>query len=513
MVTTPARLSRLLQERAAPLIAEHASLALAARDPALCARDGAGEAQCAAAVGLIVLCALAGALTPGLSRAYALAAGLAFLAAVMLRLSSCAASVRPRAGRPLARVDDRLLPPYSIVVALHNEARVARELVRSLDALDYPRAKLDVKLVVEAHDHATRDALAALDLPPHYEIVTAPPGAPQTKPRALNVALPLLRGRYVAIYDAEDAPDPGQLRGAVARFLETPERVACLQAQLAIDNVDDSWLTRLYAVEYAALFDVATHGLARLRWPIPLGGTSNHFRVATLRRVSGWDAWNVTEDADLGLRLARFGYRCETFVSTTREEAPARLGAWLRQRRRWAKGWMQTFVTLSRDPARLRREVGVRGVVIYALMMVNLSIGPLLSPFFGAALVVDLMRFGPPRPDSPLSLVEATLWTSVAGLGAVSILWSATLGMRRRGLGGLWPFLALLPFYYLLMSAANWAALYDLIARPFHWLKTEHGLARRSRARESTREGAREGAARIGAGRETAPGGARAAQA
>ncbi|WP_395698121.1 glycosyltransferase [Methylocella sp.] len=482
VVTTPANMSRLVRTRAAPAIAAHASLALLARDPRLCARDGASEGQICAGVAALVFAALACALAPAAASVVAIAASLAFLAGIVLRLVAGLASFAPPARRG-PRVDDRLLPPYSIIVALHKEARIVGELVRALEAIDYPRGKLDIKLVVEEHDASTREALEALRLPSAYEIVVAPPGWPQTKPRALNIALNLVAGDYVAIFDAEDAPAPGQLRDAAERFMEASPRVVCLQAQLAIDNVEDSWLTRLFSIEYAALFDVTTHGLASLRWPVPLGGTSNHFRVGALRRLCGWDAWNVTEDADLGLRMARFGYRSETFHSTTREEAPARMKAWITQRRRWAKGWMQTFITLSRDPPRLRREVGWTGMVFYALMMVNLVLGPLLWPFLSAFMAFDLLRFGPPCPDSELALVEATLWVSVVGFGAGSIVWIALIGMRRRRLMGLWAFLPLLLPYYLLMSAATWAALYDLVLRPFHWHKTEHGLSKSSWAK------------------------------
>ncbi|PNG26433.1 hypothetical protein CR492_08500 [Methylocella silvestris] len=337
-----------------------------------------------------------------------------------------------------------------------------------------------MKLVIEEDDESTRQALEALDLPPIYEIVVAPHGWPRTKPRALNIALSLVAGAYVAIFDAEDIPAPRQLRDAAERFLRAPPQTACLQAQLAIDNVEDSWLTRLFAIEYAGLFDVLTHGLAGLRLPIPLGGTSNHFRTDVLRQICGWDPWNVTEDADLGLRLNRLGYHSETLVSTTSEEAPAELKAWLTQRRRWSKGWMQTFITLSRNPAALRREVGWSGVAVYALMMINLVVGPLLWPLLTGVTILDLARFGAPRPDGIVSAVAATLWLSVAAFGAGSIVWIALLGMKRRKLLRLWLFLPLLAPYYLLISAASWAALYDLIMRPFHWHKTEHGLARSS---------------------------------
>ncbi len=292
-----------------------------------------------------------------------------FFASICLRLFAGAASLgRKRELQNRSPVDEARLPPYSIVVALHREARVVPQLVAALNALDYPRGKLDIKLVIESEDFATRRALEAQRLPPIYEIIVAPAGFPKTKPRALNIALPLLRGELVAVFDAEDTPAPSQLREGAERFLRAPRRLACLQARLAIDNIEDSWLTRLFAIEYAVLFDVLNPGLAGLGLPLPLGGSSNHFRTEILREVCGWDAWNVTEDADLGLRLARLGYRVDTLAASTQEEAPARIEAWLAQRRRWSKGWMQTFITLTRNPGRLITELSPATALAVLLM-------------------------------------------------------------------------------------------------------------------------------------------------
>ncbi len=248
----------------------------------------------------------------------------------------------------------------------------------------------------------------------------------------------------------------------------------------------NSWLTRLFSIEYAALFDVLNPGTAALRLPLALGGSSNHFRTDVLREVCGWDAWNVTEDADLGLRLARFGYRAGTLPSSTQEEAPSGVSAWLTQRRRWSKGWMQTLITLSRDPRRLVAEVRPIEACAIVLMMTALVIAPPLWPFLTAITIYELATLGLPHAASGLALVEAALWASVAVFGAGSMFWLSLLGMKRRKLLGLWPYLPLLFPYYLMMSVAAWAALYDLILRPHHWHKTEHGLARSSRRNTET---------------------------
>jgi cellulose synthase/poly-beta-1,6-N-acetylglucosamine synthase-like glycosyltransferase len=236
---------------------------------------------------------------------------------------------------------DGWLPPYSIVIALYREAAAVPDLVTALRALNYPLEKLDIKFVLERDDYVTREAIARLQLGPPFEVILAPEHGPRTKPKALNAALPFVRGDFVAVFDAEDQPEPDQLRLALEAFVAHDERLACVQARLAIDNTADSWLTRLFTAEYAGLFDVFLPGLAAWRLPLPLGGSSNHFRVSVLREVGAWDPYNVTEDADLGMRLARFGYRTTVIPSTTYEEAPALFASWLRQRTRWFKGWMR----------------------------------------------------------------------------------------------------------------------------------------------------------------------------
>jgi cellulose synthase/poly-beta-1,6-N-acetylglucosamine synthase-like glycosyltransferase len=258
--------------------------------------------------------------------------------AAALRLLSVAFAGKARR-RPLRRGDDRL-PIYTIICALYREANVVNRLVAAIRALDYPLEKLDVKFVLEADDHETRRALANLDLGPPFEIITAPPIGPRTKPKALNVALPFARGSFTVVYDAEDVPEPDQLRCALDVFTAADARLACVQASLTIDNTTDSWLARMFTAAYAGQFDPFFSGLAALHLPLPLGGSSNHFRTTALRRVGGWDPYNVTEDADLGIRLARLGYRSTALSSATYEEAPASFGPWLRQRTRWYKGWM-----------------------------------------------------------------------------------------------------------------------------------------------------------------------------
>jgi glycosyltransferase XagB len=280
------------------------------------------------------------ALSPLLLAATSTLLSILFLGGVHIRLSALRASLGPR-DPPAPTLSERELPLYTIIAPMHREAAVAAQFLAALRALDYPAAKLDAKIVLEHDDAETAEALRAAAPPPWVEIVLAPPGEPRTKPRALNAALPLARGRLLTIFDAEDRPEPGQLRRAAEAFAAAGPRLACLQARLLIDNADRGWLAYFFAIGYAALFDVINPGLAALGLPIPLGGTSNHFRTDILRRVVGWDAWNVTEDADLGLRFACLGYQVGVLDAVTREDAPLSLRNWMGQRTRWMKGWMR----------------------------------------------------------------------------------------------------------------------------------------------------------------------------
>ncbi len=403
----------------------------------------------------------------------------AFLTWVGLRLHAC--QMR-RETSPRLDIPDKALPSYTIVVALYREARVVGQLAEALKRLDYPPEKLDIKFVCEHDDKATVAALNELRLDPYFEILLAPDNGPRTKPKALAAALPFARGSYLVVYDAEDIPEPDQLKKAVAAYVRGPKNLACVQARLAVDNVRDNWLTRHFAAEYAGLFDVFLPALADLRLPLPLGGTSNHFRTDILRGIGGWDPYNVTEDADLGMRLARFGYLSGVIDSTTHEEAPARLGAWLRQRTRWCKGWLQTWLVHMRSPAVLMRELGFGGFFAFQLLVGGTVLAALVHPFFLAIVLTDAAFGDLFTPSESLGealrhgLAVTTLLSGYIGSAALSLVGLA----RRRLLGSAWVLL-LTPVYWIMLSFAAWRGAVHLMLAPHLWEKTEHGLARTSR--------------------------------
>lgn len=381
------------------------------------------------------------------------------------------------------RLGDDDLPLYTVLVPLFRESRVLDQLVEALCRLDYPEAKLDIKLILEETDFETRRHVDAIPLPPQFEVLVVPEAHPQTKPKALNYALQFARGDLVAIYDAEDVPARGQLRLAAESFAASPSGIVCLQARLAFYNAGENWLTRQLAIEFAVLYELMLPVLARLALPLPLGGTSNHFRIHALRRLGGWDPHNVTEDADIGIRLARFGWRAGMLASTTGEEAACRWGVWLRQRARWLKGWMQVALVHLRSPVRTWRELGAAGSLVALVLMAGMTISALTHPLFLALFLWSVAAGGlfAPEPDWLAATVGGLSLAVLTAGYAINMLagWVA-IGRRyrepvRRRMA--WSLLGI-PAYWIVIWIGACLALWQLLRRPFHWNKTEHGLSR-----------------------------------
>lgn len=376
----------------------------------------------------------------------------------------------------LSALADDDLPTYAILVPMFKEPEVLPILASALRRLDYPLAKLDVKIVLEESDTATIEAAKALRLEGIFDIVLVPASQPQTKPKACNYALQLTQADYVVIFDAEDQPEPDQLKNAVVTFRKSPANTACLQARLNYYNAEENWLTRLFTTDYSLWFDLMLPALDHLKLPIPLGGTSNHFRTDVLRELLAWDPFNVTEDADLGIRLAQKGYRVGVINSTTFEEANCRVGNWIRQRSRWLKGYMQTWLVHMRNPWRLWRMTGTRGFLAVQLFIGGTVAAALLNPILWAVFLAWLgFRWSGLGELYPPALAYASLLALVLGnIACVYLSVIAPLKRRRFRLvaWGLTVF-----GYWVLTSIAGYKALGQLLTRPFYWEKTEHGIS------------------------------------
>lgn len=481
-LTSPERLSRFAARYAQAALGRRAAGELQRLQPDLSNAPRAGGSGWVAMAAIAALGGAIFAVAPGASiNAMATSCCATILAAGAMRLLCATRAGGLQSRRP--RLGDHELPIYSVICPLYREAKVVPRLVAAIRGLDYPLEKLDVKLVVEADDQETKRAVAALDLGQPFTVIIAPPTGPRTKPKALNVALPFAYGSFTVVYDAEDVPESDQLRRALDAFAAGDDRLACVQASLTIDNTADGWLARMFTAGYAGQFDAFLPGLAALGLPLPLGGSSNHFRTEVLRQVGGWDAYNVTEDADLGIRLHRLGFRSAAIFAATYEEAPARFRSWLRQRSRWYKGWIQTWLVHMRRPVRLVRDLRPAGAIAVQLFLACNVLAALVHPLFALAL--------------GYSLIAGQALATVAGLGSWPIFaatflcgYASTIpldliGLQRRKLLRHGWVLALTPFYWLLLSLAAWRALVQIVHDPQRWEKTEHGLAKTSRLSEA----------------------------
>lgn len=379
--------------------------------------------------------------------------------------------------RELENLDDRTLPTYTIFCPLYKESKILPHFLKAIEALDWPKNRLDVMLLLEEDDDETRQAAQNLNLPEFVRVVVVPHSLPKTKPKACNYGLAFAKGEYAVIYDAEDRPDPKQLKKSYLGFQKAGSRVFCIQSKLNYYNPDQNLLTKFFTAEYSLWFDLILPGLQSIESTIPLGGTSNHFRTNDLRSVQGWDPFNVTEDCDLGARLFRQGYRTEIINSTTYEEANSKLKNWLRQRSRWIKGYMQTYFVHMRDPLRFLRQHGVQALIfqlIIGMRMVFIMINPLL--WLATISYYTVNSLVGPTIESlfPAYVYYPAVFSLV--FGNFMYVYAYMIGLSKRGHWHLVKYIFLIPFYWVLSSISAFMAAYQLVIKPHYWEKTEHGL-------------------------------------
>nr|WP_211237913.1 glycosyltransferase family 2 protein [Cohnella panacarvi] len=389
--------------------------------------------------------------------------------------------------KALQEIDEKALPVYTILVPMYKESDVIPQLIRNLERLDYPKAKLDVRLLIENDDIEAQELLKNMKLPPYYTVLVVPDSLPKTKPKACNFGLIRARGDIVVIYDAEDRPDPDQLKKVYLTFKACDENTACVQAKLNYFNSGQNLLTKWFTQEYSMWFELLLPGIMKLNIPIPLGGTSNHFKTDVLKKLNAWDPYNVTEDADLGIRLYKAGYKTAIVDSRTWEEANSRVGNWIRQRSRWIKGYMQTWLVHMRHPFRLYRELGLRGFLGFHVMVLATPLLPLLNPIFWSMILfwygfhaewISLFF-----PDGIYYMASAEfyianfLFVFSSAAGVYWVIHALESKGDRRFSYSLVRTTLLTPLYWVLMSIAAMKAAWQLITKPFYWEKTVHGLS------------------------------------
>ncbi len=374
----------------------------------------------------------------------------------------------------LTALDEETLPTYTIQVPLYREAEVLSVLVECLDGLDYPREKVTVQLLMEEDDVETIEACKSLDLPPQFEPIVVPDSEPKTKPKACNYGLYQSDSDLLVIFDAEDRPEPDQLKKAVAAFRDLPDDIAILQAKLNFYNQRHNLLTKWFTGEYSVWFDLFLPGLTAARSPIPLGGTSNHFKADRLKELGGWDPFNVTEDCDLGIRMHKHGHHAAMIDSTTWEEANGELFSWIRQRSRWVKGYLQTWLVHMRRPLQLFRQLGARGFFNFQMTIGGSLVCFLLNPVYW--LMTALWFTVHPAFISPIfPPVILALGTFCLFIGNFVFVYLAVAGCANRGYWDLVKHSVLTPVYWLLMSVGAYKAVIQLLHNPHYWEKTDHG--------------------------------------
>lgn len=378
----------------------------------------------------------------------------------------------------ITTLNEQYLPTYTILCPLYREVHVVPQFIEAMEKIDWPKEKLDVMLLLEEDDRDTIAAVSRMQLPSFIRVVIVPDGQPKTKPKACNYGMLTARGEYLVIYDAEDIPDPLQLKKAYLAFQQVPSNVVCLQAKLNFYNSRQNLLTRFFTAEYSLWFDVTLTGLQSLNSTIPLGGTSNHFKTHVLRELEGWDPFNVTEDADLGIRLFKKGYKTAIIDSTTYEEATSKVGNWIRQRSRWIKGYMQTYLVHMRHFNSFIKEKGLWHQFIFQLTVGGKILFLLLNPLLWVITIGYFTAYafiGPALEaiyTPPISYFAVFSWI----FGNFLFFYYYMLGLAKRNQWGLIKYSFLIPVYWAMMSYAGAIALYQLLFKPHYWEKTVHGF-------------------------------------
>ena len=377
----------------------------------------------------------------------------------------------------ISDIKDKDLPIYSVLCPLYKEAHILPQFLDSIRTLDWPKKKLDVILLLEEDDTVTIEAANKLEMPEFVRVLVVPHSQPKTKPKACNYGLNFAKGEYVVIYDAEDQPEPAQLKKAYLAFRQQPDKVICLQAKLNYYNPHQNLLTRLFTAEYSLWFDIVLPGLQSINTTIPLGGTSNHFRIKDLIKLGAWDPFNVTEDCDLGVRLFKSGYKTAIIDSVTLEEANSSIRNWIRQRSRWIKGYLQTFLVHNRKPWEFARRQGVHALIFQLVIGLRISF-MLINPILWLATISYFAAYSIVGPAIEKLYPGPILYIAVISLvfGNFMYLYNYMIAVAKRGQWNLVKFVFLVPLYWLMVSWAALVAFVQLVTKPHYWEKTHHGL-------------------------------------
>lgn len=358
-----------------------------------------------------------------------------------------------------------IAPIYTILIAVYREANVIDTLIGAIEKLNWPKDKLDLIFICESDDHETIEKIKSINTSLNYRLLCLADGPIKTKPRALQAGLSFARGRFLTVFDAEDSPHPNQLREAYDLFMKSDEKLGVIQAPLIAWNNEESWISGQFALEYAVWFQVVLPALEKISGYLPLGGTSNHFRTSALREVGGWDPYNVTEDADLGARLCRYGYYAKTIGAPTFEEAPPKISSWIRQRSRWMHGHLQTMAVHFRNA---KKCAGQMGKLQFAAFAFSITSGPLNVALRLPMAIYSV--YGALFLDWPIAQILILFFL----IGAEILINLVAIVRDKRT--KLLVVLISLPIYWIMQIPAFCRALFNIIQRPYYWEKTDHGI-------------------------------------
>jgi len=473
-----------IQNRFSAEIMHEATMGLNEKDPGLSAKTVVTKGQIIGGYIAAVLLAAAFTFKPGLTAAVLVSVMSAFYVGNFLFRASLvwAASNSKKVDQKVADQEvvslvDAELPVYTVLVPLYKEAEVLPHLIHSMRNLDWPSAKLDIKIILEEDDVETRKVAATIDFEEMFDVIVVPTSFPKTKPKACNYAFQFARGEYTVIFDAEDQPEPDQLKKVYRLFQKSDDKLACIQARLNFFNSRENWLAAMFTLDYSLWFDYYLPGLERMGIPLPLGGTSNHFPTRVLKELNAWDPYNVTEDADLGIRMTQKGYHVTTINSTTFEEANCDGMNWIRQRSRWIKGYMQTYLVHMRQPLNLLKKSGFKGFLGFQLFVGGTIITGLLNPvfwiIFATWLATGTKAFDALFPGPMLYVGLASLL-----IGNGLFIFLAMIGPFKRGWLHLTPFGLSVIAYWAMISMSAYMAAWQLVTKPFYWEKTTHGISK-----------------------------------
>lgn len=363
-------------------------------------------------------------------------------------------------------------PVYTILLPIYKEKEIFDQLFMAIENIDYPKDKLDIILLIEEDDIEIKKYLENYDLPKYWRIIEIPDFQPKTKGKALNFGLKEAKGEFLVIYDAEDIPEKDQLKKAVLGFRKIPNEVVCLQSKLNYYNPNQNILTKWFTAEYSSWFDLYLPGIDSINAPIPLGGTSNHFRTEILKKLKGWDPFNVTEDCDLGIRIFMAGYRTKILDTTTWEEANSELKNWIKQRSRWVKGYIQTYFVHTRHPFYLIKNIGFKNFFHFNIIVGGNFFVLCFNPIAWMFLLIWL--FSPVKTYFPN--LYFLIVTPVLLFGNIIFVIVNVLGVIRRKWYKLIPTALLVPIYWVLMSFGALKGLFQFFKKPHYWEKTQHAL-------------------------------------